>query len=72
VYSGVPADIVGREQVITVGPMSGQANVLAWLLQHDLVADAETVDRILEAAKTSECVLKDDEILELVGSPTDG
>jgi 2-isopropylmalate synthase len=27
VYSGVPADLVGLEQVIAVGPMSGKSNV---------------------------------------------
>ncbi len=28
VYSGVPASMVGREQEIEVGPMSGKSNVV--------------------------------------------
>jgi isopropylmalate/homocitrate/citramalate synthase len=31
VYSGVPASLVGREQGIEVGPMSGKSNVVYWL-----------------------------------------
>ena len=31
VYSGVPASLVGREQEIEVGPMSGKSNVVFWL-----------------------------------------
>ncbi len=31
VYSGVPASMVGREQEIEVGPMSGKSNVSFWL-----------------------------------------
>jgi 2-isopropylmalate synthase len=68
VYSSVPAAECGKEQLITVGPMSGQANVLAWLERHGLDADAETVDRILSAAKASNHVLRDEEILALLPS----
>lgn len=63
VYSGVPADEVGREQVITVGPMSGQANVAFWLERHGLPVMEEAVDRVLAAAKVADRVLTDDEIL---------
>ena len=31
VYSGVPAEMVGRHQEIEVGPMSGESNVVFWL-----------------------------------------
>jgi 2-isopropylmalate synthase len=31
VYSGIPATLVGREQAIEVGPMSGRSNVIYWL-----------------------------------------
>ena len=31
VYAAVPASLVGREQVIEVGPMSGKSNVVYWL-----------------------------------------
>lgn len=67
VYSGVPADMIGRGQVITVGPMSGRANVEAWLFQHGLPIDDATVERILEAAKSSRRVLDEQEMMNLVG-----
>ncbi len=72
VYSGVPADELGREQDVTVGPMSGQANVIAWLTKRGLSADAETVDRILAQAKAGNCVLREEDVLELLGSGESG
>jgi 2-isopropylmalate synthase len=66
VYSSVPARDVGREQVITVGPMSGEANVVAWLAERGLEAAPETVERIFAAAKGSDRVLRDEEILALM------
>ena len=46
VYSGVPASMVGRQQEIEVGPMSGKSNVLFWLERRGIAADEETVDRV--------------------------
>jgi 2-isopropylmalate synthase len=66
IYSGVPADELGREQEITVGPMSGKANAVAWLSKRDRDCDEETIDRILTAAKDSDHVLRDDEIYALL------
>jgi isopropylmalate/homocitrate/citramalate synthase len=60
--------MVGREQVITVGPMSGQANATAWLTQRELPVDPDTVERILAVAKDSDRVLTDEEIFTLVAS----
>ena len=68
VYSSVPAREFGLEQVISIGPMSGQANVVAWLDRRDLPADPETVEHILSAAKASDHVLRDEEILQLLPS----
>src|SRR5207245_1375563 len=31
VYSGVPASLVGRQQEIEIGPLSGRSNVIYWL-----------------------------------------
>jgi 2-isopropylmalate synthase len=70
IYSGVPADELGRDQVITIGPMSGQANVIAWLRNHGLATLPDDVDRILALAKISDRVLRDDEIAALVDTPT--
>ena len=68
IYSGVPADELGREQEITVGPMSGKANAVAWLTKRGRSADDETVEMILAAAKTSDHVLREDEILGLLST----
>jgi 2-isopropylmalate synthase len=63
VYSGVPAHLVGREQEIEVGPMSGKSNVIFWLEHHGCTATDELVDRIFAKAKASTTVLTSEEIL---------
>jgi 2-isopropylmalate synthase len=63
VYSGVPASLVGREQQIDVGPMSGKSNVVFWLERHGYTASDELVDRIFQKAKSSSTVLTADEIV---------
>ena len=62
VYSGVPARLVGREQEVDVGPMSGRSNVLFWLERRGLTASDETIDRIFAKAKASASVLTEEEI----------
>lgn len=64
VYSGVPASMVGREQEIEVGPMSGRSNVVYWLEKRGLPATDEIVDRIFARAKASSSVLTEAEIRE--------
>jgi 2-isopropylmalate synthase len=66
VYSGVPASLVGREQEIDVGPMSGRSNVIYWLEKRGYEATEERVDRIFSTAKSGASVLTEDEILKLV------
>jgi 2-isopropylmalate synthase len=68
VYSGVPASLVGREQQIEVGPLSGKWNVIFWLEKHGLTASDELVDRILSRGKRSATTLTAEEILEVVRS----
>ena len=63
VYSGVPASMVGREQQIDVGPMSGKSNVVFWLERRGYTASEELVDRIFHKAKSSATVLTADEIV---------
>ena len=70
VYSGVPASLVGREQEIEVGPMSGKSNVVFWLEKRGLPATDEIVDRIFAKAKASATVLGRDEIRGLATQPT--
>jgi 2-isopropylmalate synthase len=66
VYSGVPADDVGLEQVIRIGPMSGKSNVVYWLEKRGLEAKDETVEKIFEAAKVSTRLLTDEEVYEII------
>jgi len=66
VYSGVPAEMVGRRQTIEVGPMSGLSNVQCWLEDHGIEPRAELVDAIFRRAKESDHVLPDHEILAVV------
>ena len=68
VYSGVPASLVGREQQIEVGPMSGKWNVIFWLERHGLTASDDLVDRILARGKRSATTLTAEEILEVIAS----
>lgn len=62
VYSGVPAALVGREQEVDVGPMSGRSNVIFWLEKRGLTASDDVVDRILAEAKQSDAVLSEETI----------
>jgi 2-isopropylmalate synthase len=66
VYSGVPAGMVGREQEVDVGPMSGRSNVMFWLEKRGLKASDEVIDRIFAKAKASDAVLTEAEILSFV------
>ena len=68
VYSSVPASLVGRQQVIEVGPMSGKSNVVYWLEKRGLAVTDEVVDRIFTKAKSSSSVLTEKEIQDLVNS----
>jgi 2-isopropylmalate synthase len=67
VYSGVPASLVGREQTIEVGPMSGRSNVVYWLEKRGIDATDERVDRIFTAAKGATAVLTEAEIRAVLG-----
>src|SRR5271165_4826834 len=65
VYSGVPAHLVGLEQIVEIGPMSGKSNVIYWLARHGIPETDELVARIFDAAKQSSRVLTDDEVRAL-------
>lgn len=63
VYSGVPADVFGLSQSITIGPMSGRSNVIHWLSERNIDGGDELVDRIFNKAKQSSTILTDEEIM---------
>jgi 2-isopropylmalate synthase len=63
VYSAIPASLVGRRQMIEVGPMSGKSNVVFWLEQHGIPCSDPVIDRVFAKAKSSTTVLTEAEIL---------
>ncbi len=66
IYSGVPAGMFGRDQMIEIGPMSGKSNVIFWLERHGIDATEDRVERIFNCAKQSNAVLSDQEVMALV------
>ena len=68
VYSGVPSHLFGLDQVIEIGPMSGKSNVIYWLEKRGLAPTEELVERLLAAAKQSDRLLTEEEILAVAGS----
>ena len=66
IYSSVPASLVGREQGIEVGPMSGQSNVKHWLRRHGYNEDDQNlVQRIFTASKKTDHTLTEEELEHL-------
>lgn len=65
VYSSVPASLVGRRQAIEIGPMCGESNVVYWLEERAIEADGELVGEIFRAAKASDRVLEEAEVLAI-------
>src|SRR5262249_24847999 len=68
IYSGVPSHHFGLEQLIEIGPLSGRSNVIYWLEKRGFTASDELVDRIFDAAKKTERIFTEEELLALVGS----
>jgi 2-isopropylmalate synthase len=66
VYSGVPAHMFGREQVIEIGPMSGESNVIYWLAQRGMEPKREIVEKIFSLAKSSNRLLGEEEIMDFL------
>jgi 2-isopropylmalate synthase len=66
VYSGVPASWLGRHQEIEVGPLSGGSNVVHFLRTRGLREDPQVVEAVLLAAKKSNRVLTEQEVLVIV------
>ena len=62
VYSSVPAGFLGLKQIIDVGPMSGESNVIYWLTTHGYEPERPLVERIFRLAKSREATLTDEEL----------
>jgi 2-isopropylmalate synthase len=63
VYSGVPSQLFGLQQIIDIGPMSGKSNVTFWLEQRGIEATEERVNAIYAKAKQSDHLLTEEEVL---------
>jgi 2-isopropylmalate synthase len=66
VYSAIPASLIGREQEIDVGPMSGKSNVIYWLEKRGITPTELIVERVFQKAKAARTTLSEAEILEAV------
>jgi isopropylmalate/homocitrate/citramalate synthase len=63
IYSSIPASMVGRRQLIEIGPMSGLSNVKYWLREHGYDSeDQDLCDRIFQAAKSADHTLTEGEL----------
>ena len=66
VYSSVPASWLGRKQIIDIGPMSGESNVIYWLEARGIEAHPELVKAIFHKAKSSKTTLTEAEIQDII------
>ncbi|MFZ5481805.1 MAG: LeuA family protein [Myxococcota bacterium] len=66
VYSGVPAGWFGRRQEIEIGHMAGDSNIVYWLKSRGYPTDAALVAAIRAKAKSTNRVLEEREIVEVV------
>jgi 2-isopropylmalate synthase len=66
VYSGVPSQYFGLEQIIDIGPMSGKSNVLYWLEKRRIPCTEELVEAIYKKAKQSDRTLTEAEVMGVV------
>lgn len=66
VYSSIPAGMLGLRQVIEVGPMCGESNVVYWLESRGHEAEPPLVQHILRLAKQREAVFEDAELNAIV------
>ena len=65
VYSGVPAALFGRRQIVEIGPMSGESNVVCWLKERGVEPRPELVTEIFARAKDSPRVLAEAEVVSI-------
>ena len=63
VYSGVPASMIGRKQLIEISHVSGMSNVKYWLRENGFDAENEELCRhVFELAKSTDHTLSEAEI----------
>ena len=62
IYSGVPAQDYGLEQVIRIGHMSGRSNITWWLSKNDYQITDDLVAYLFDIAKKQRRLMHDDEV----------
>ncbi len=63
VYSGVPANLFGRQQIIEISHVSGMSNVRHWLAAHGYDGEDDGLcQHVFALAKRTDHVLSDDEV----------
>jgi 2-isopropylmalate synthase len=60
--------MVGLEQAITVGPMSGKSNVVWFLEKRGVEPTDRAVQSVLDLAKATPRILTEEEILAAAGA----
>ena len=66
IYSGVPAEMIGRKQEICIGFMSGASNVSYWLNERGIPVDDALVAEILKAAKGQNHIMTEPEVMSVI------
>jgi 2-isopropylmalate synthase len=66
IYSGVPAEMFGKEQEIEIGHYSGESNVIYWLKKRGFEPDPELVKKIYAAAKAGNRILTEEELRQII------
>ncbi len=72
VYSGVPAQDYGLEQVIRIGHMSGRSNIIWWLEQNGYAVEDDLVAHMFEVAKSQRRLMDDSEVHEAISKFNNG
>lgn len=62
IYSGIPAGMFGLKQLVEVGHMSGESNVVCWLEEHGYEISSKLAKEVLQVAKQGDRVLDDLEL----------
>ena len=66
VYAAVPASLVGREQEIEVGPLSGRSNVVFWLERRGLPATERSSSASSQRRRRRTARSRHEQILKLI------
>lgn len=66
IYSGVPAQDFGLEQIIRIGHMSGRSNIIYWLERNGFEATDGLVAHLFDLAKSQRRLMSDEEVNQAV------